>query len=271
MKLVRKAVKSVNVCLAITMVFLSGPDQSVLAAIIGTEALLNINRCNEARAFFYAMLSREDVQSALMAQGIDPKEAKNRVDCLSDAEVKRIADKLDRLPQGGAAVTFFIVAFIAFFVLMMTDIAGHTDVFPFVKKDGSKKIDRADTASEIGKRKETHSASNQIEPRQIENSIIYFKQNSNALSEQAITTLNEIYDIMLGNPEAELDIIGFTDAAPSPAYYKVLSENRVYAIKMYLVAKGLKPGRTRMVLNSTQKNPPINGVEIRINVPPGGE
>jgi len=47
------------------------------------------------------LLLREDIQNALMAQGIDPAEAKARIYSLSDAEVVRLADQIDKLPAGG--------------------------------------------------------------------------------------------------------------------------------------------------------------------------
>ena len=45
------------------------------------------------------------------------------------------AGKLRELPAGGNAVGAFIgAALIVFLVLLLTDILGYTDVFPFVKK-----------------------------------------------------------------------------------------------------------------------------------------
>jgi hypothetical protein len=271
MKLVRKAVKPVSVLLALIMVFLSGPNQAVLAAIVGTETVLSMTRSDEARGFINDILAREDIQAALIAQGIDPNEAKTRIDCLSDAEVRYIADKLDQVPAGGVFETLLILAFLVFLILLITDIAGYTEVFPFVKKYDSKKIDRGDTAIETGKQKDDYSSGKDIEVRPGKNLIIYFRENSNELSDKAITQLDEIYDIMRGNPEAELAIVGFTDSEVSPEYNKMLSENRVYTVKMYLVGKGLKPDRTKIEFISTQKNPPIDGIEVRINPHPKGD
>jgi cytochrome c1 len=70
----------------------------------------------------------------LVSQGLDPKEAQARIDGLSDAEVNDIANKLDQLPAGGVLGTILIIAFLVFLILLLTDIAGYTDIFPFVKK-----------------------------------------------------------------------------------------------------------------------------------------
>jgi hypothetical protein len=81
------------------------------------------------------VLVREDVRQALIKQGIDIGEAQARIDSLSDAEAIAVADKLDQLPAGGGALeVLLIVALVVFLVLLATDIAGYTDIFPFVKK-----------------------------------------------------------------------------------------------------------------------------------------
>ena len=134
MKLVRQRIKPVGIFMAIFMLLISGVFQSALAAMIETETVLIECRGNEARAYLNHLLAREDVQNALINQGIDPLEAKYRIDSLTDSEAAQIADKLDQLPSGGDFfVTLLIVSFIVFLILLITDIAGYTDIFPFVK------------------------------------------------------------------------------------------------------------------------------------------
>jgi hypothetical protein len=135
MKLLRqKTLKPVSLVLALFMLFISGPFQSVYAALIGTEALLDSARGQEARDYLSQLLAREDVQNALVAQGIDPGEAKVRVDSLSDKEAIQAAEKFDQLPAAsGFFETLLIIAFLVFIILLITDIAGYTDIFPFVK------------------------------------------------------------------------------------------------------------------------------------------
>ena len=89
----------------------------------------------DARAYVNAVLSREDVTSALMAQGIDAGEAMLRTQALSDAEILNLAGHMETLPAGaGGFETLLFVALIVFLVLLFTDIAGATDIFPFVVK-----------------------------------------------------------------------------------------------------------------------------------------
>ncbi len=89
MKTIRQAAKPVSLFLTIFMLLMSVPYQSALAAMIGTETMIDIARGQEAREYVNTMLVREDVQAKLIAHGIDPREAKARVDSLSDAEVVR--------------------------------------------------------------------------------------------------------------------------------------------------------------------------------------
>jgi hypothetical protein len=75
------------------------------------------------------------VKNALVSQGIDPVEAKNRLDSLTDEEATRVADQLQALPAGGDGffTVLLILVLIVFLVLLATDLAGYTDIFPFVK------------------------------------------------------------------------------------------------------------------------------------------
>jgi len=103
--------------------------------MVGTETVLDVTRSQEARDYLKQILAREDVQTALIAEGIDPVEAKARVDSLSDAEVVSLADQIEQVPAGASALGIILgTALIVFLVLLITDILGFTDIFPFVKK-----------------------------------------------------------------------------------------------------------------------------------------
>ena len=135
MKLIRQRSKSTAVFLVILMVMVAVPYQSVMAAMVETEATLDITvKGQEARNAIKTILAREDAQAVLRAQGIDPLEAMARVDSLTDAEAQRIADEIEELPAGGGFfVTFLIVVGVIFIILMITDAMGYTNVFTFVR------------------------------------------------------------------------------------------------------------------------------------------
>jgi len=134
MDLIRKLSKPIAIILSFYMLMLACPYQSAWAAMIGTESVINVSRDQSPRDYLNTLLAREDIQAALVSQGIDPKEAQARIDSLSDAEVNDAVNKFDQLPAGGIIGTILIVALVVFLVLLAMDIAGYTDIFPFVKK-----------------------------------------------------------------------------------------------------------------------------------------
>jgi len=69
-----------------------------------------------------------------MARGIDPIEAQARADSLTDQEAIQFADTMEQLPAGGLIGYLVGLAVLVFLVLLITDILGFTDIFPFVKK-----------------------------------------------------------------------------------------------------------------------------------------
>jgi hypothetical protein len=88
------------------------------------------------RARLQAFLARTDVADVLEAWGVDPAEAEARVAALTDAEAASVASHLDRLPAAGGSVVGPIIGALVFIfiVLLITDLLGLTDIFPFVKK-----------------------------------------------------------------------------------------------------------------------------------------
>ena len=125
---IRRIEKSVSILMALLMVMISAPVSSVFAAMVGTEAVLAVPDTAGARDQVRSFLDRQDVQFQLTARGIDPAEAKARIDSLSDAEVMQIADKIDQLPSGGDFWgTLLFVLLIVFITLLILEITGYTD------------------------------------------------------------------------------------------------------------------------------------------------
>jgi hypothetical protein len=135
----RRFTRYVCYFVAVTMLLMSLPVQTVRAAMIKTETVLTLSTVNDVRENLNQFLKREDVQAIMTAQGISPAEAKARVDSLSDDEILQIADKMDQLPAGGSAFGVIVTAAVVIFVvLLITDILGFTDVFTFVKHPSRK-------------------------------------------------------------------------------------------------------------------------------------
>jgi len=135
MKEMRRAIKPISIFLIISLVCISMPYGYASAAIIETEIAKDSIEGKQARNYILSVLAREEVQAVFTAQGIDSQEAKRRLDSLTDAEVIRFAKEIKQLPAGGGAFgTIVGAALIVCLVLLITDIMGFTDVFPFVKK-----------------------------------------------------------------------------------------------------------------------------------------
>lgn len=119
--------------LAASILF-TGFIQTVQATMISTEQVAEsaITANGERdRARIINTLSREDVQSALVARGINPADAKSRVAALTDDEARSAASQLDKAPAGGEGIIGAIV--LVFLVLLLTDILGFTKIFPFTR------------------------------------------------------------------------------------------------------------------------------------------
>lgn len=125
------AKRFLSVFLAAAIVF-TGSIQTVQAAMISaaqvSEATVTSAGAQD-RATIIAALSREDVQSALVARGIDVKEAESRVAALSDEEASTMASHIDTAPAGGIIGAIVLI----FLVLLLTDILGFTKIFPFTR------------------------------------------------------------------------------------------------------------------------------------------
>jgi hypothetical protein len=78
------------------------PLQSAKAELISTDEVASHAKIQEERDKVRAFLSRTDAQQNLVALGVAPELAKQRVDALTDAEVMNLAGKIDSLPAGGA-------------------------------------------------------------------------------------------------------------------------------------------------------------------------
>jgi hypothetical protein len=117
----RMVAGAVIVCLGSTSLVLPAH-----AGIVSTEALV----AGTQQERLAGLLERRDVRAQLLAYGVSPAQAQERVAALSDEEAAQLAAQLDELPAGGDILG---VALIVFLVLLFTDIMGYTKVFPFTR------------------------------------------------------------------------------------------------------------------------------------------
>lgn len=102
------------------------------AGLVATDDIAQENELSAQRDQVLAYMARDDVRQELVNQGVDPDEAITRVAALSDAEISQIARRIGQLPAGEGAVGAVVGALLlVFIVLLITDVAGVTDVFNF--------------------------------------------------------------------------------------------------------------------------------------------
>lgn len=126
--------KSLAIVMATLMFMNAVPIGLAQAKMVTTDQVLSQSSSADDRAQVLNFLMREDVQQHMTRLGVDPEEAKNRVASLSDEEVQQIAGRLDELPAGEGLGVVVAAILLVFLVLLITDLLGVTDVFPFVKK-----------------------------------------------------------------------------------------------------------------------------------------
>jgi Family of unknown function (DUF6627) len=123
----------------VTFVIISFSAFSVISApayatMINTGEIFKHYHRDLSRERINKFIDRSEIQKYLVAWGVSPEEAKARIDSLSDKEIENITSKMDQLPAGGDAIgTIVGAAVLIFIILLVTDILGFTDVFPFIK------------------------------------------------------------------------------------------------------------------------------------------
>ncbi|UCE53317.1 MAG: OmpA family protein [Desulfobacterales bacterium] len=95
------------------------------------------------------------------------------------------------------------------------------------------------------KQKTTMAKNQEVKPFADRKTIIYFKHNSNDLPDEAFETLDRIAEFMLHNPEAKVDVKGYTDSTGAYSYNISVSQFRANTIKSYLVGKGINPSNVK--------------------------
>jgi len=98
--------------------------------ILAQESSGNDGAAADAKGRLRALLARNEVQSELSKRGVNPAEAMDRVNALTDAEAAQLAQTIDTAPAGGDILG---LAFTVFIILLVTDILGLTKVFPFTR------------------------------------------------------------------------------------------------------------------------------------------
>jgi uncharacterized protein DUF6627 len=100
--------------------------QTAIEAQASPERLANLDRVRTA-------LARADVSAKLQSYGVDSADAAERAAALPDAELARLADRMDSLPAGGD-FGFLALIGVVFVVLLLLDYLDVIHVFSHTHK-----------------------------------------------------------------------------------------------------------------------------------------
>lgn len=96
------------------------------AGIVGTGDAIAMSERADAVARINAALMRDDVRTQLEALGVEPQDALERVNALTDTELAELDTRLAELPAGGGVLGVLGVVLV---VLLVLELLGVTNVF----------------------------------------------------------------------------------------------------------------------------------------------
>ncbi len=128
----KRAHRAVALSLVPALIWCTALSPQAHAGFAQTQTLIVENEAashSDARTRLSTLLARQELMQGLEAYGVSAIEAQARVDAMTDAEVAALDQRLAELPAGGSIGTIILV----FFILIVTDLLGATDVFPAIK------------------------------------------------------------------------------------------------------------------------------------------
>ena len=95
------------------------------AAIIDTPAYLSFGK-SISKTDLQTLIVREDVREQLIAYGVDPAAAADRIASLTSEELVQLNQKIDSLPPGSDVLAILGIVLV---VLIILELLGVTNVF----------------------------------------------------------------------------------------------------------------------------------------------
>jgi hypothetical protein len=99
------------------------------AGMVSTSEVQQAEQLSYDRQEIIQLLEQDEVRNNLIALGVDPVNAGERVNLMTDAELAQLSAQIDELPAGGDILGILLIIFLVFVV---TDVIGATDIFPFI-------------------------------------------------------------------------------------------------------------------------------------------
>ncbi len=102
------------------------------SALVNNETFMS----NITRASLIESLDRTEALSLLVSMGVDKDAATIRIQTMNENELAHLRQEFQQLPAGAGGVETVAVLFL---ILIATDYAGITDIFPYVNKSKKQK------------------------------------------------------------------------------------------------------------------------------------
>ena len=96
------------------------------ATVLTTDEFLGLSDRAANLQAVHAVLEQEAVKQQLIAYGVDPEDAAERISGLSDQELADLAAQMEDLPAGGSALALIGAVFL---VLMILELTGVINIF----------------------------------------------------------------------------------------------------------------------------------------------
>lgn len=114
-------------CLAALLIVLSVSQAS--AGIYSSDHAINNQQYEYNKQQVMTLVDSADVQDKLMNLGVNPADAKIRVDSMTNDELLAFNQQMNEMPAGGVVGTIVTVLV----VVAVLDLLGITDVYPFIR------------------------------------------------------------------------------------------------------------------------------------------
>lgn len=99
---------------------------TVNAAMVGAEAAIEAEQRAEHVPEIRHWLAQERVQNQLVALGVDPAQADERIASMTAEELRMLHERIDELPAGAGALEVIGIVFI---ILVILELVGVTHIF----------------------------------------------------------------------------------------------------------------------------------------------
>lgn len=123
MVLSRSLIGLLTVCLVNAQVVLTPAH----AAMVSTDTLITETERAGQEAAILNALAQDRAREVLARQGVSLAQVEQRLQRLSHAEIRQLADRANSLEAGEGALEVVLVVFL---ILILLDLLGTTDIFP---------------------------------------------------------------------------------------------------------------------------------------------